>query len=81
MNTNTESDMMKFKYTYILVLIICLLAIKSIAQHRDHPISPVPFSSVLIEDDFWAPKIKTNYEVTIPLSYEQSLKSGRNWLN
>lgn len=47
------------------------------AQSQDYPITPVPFSSVKIQDDFWAPKIKTNHEVTIPIAYEQSQKTGR----
>lgn len=68
---------MNFKNTLITVLVFCFLTPKALSQHRDYPISPVPFSSVSIQDDFWAPKIKTNHEITIPIAYEQSLKAGR----
>jgi hypothetical protein len=37
----------------------------------------VPFTSVKISDNFWAPRIKTNHEVTIPIAIEQSTISGR----
>jgi DUF1680 family protein len=42
-----------------------------------YPIEPVPFTSVKITDSFWAPRIKTNHEVTIPIAIEQSRISGR----
>lgn len=42
-----------------------------------YPIEPVPFTSVKITDHFWAPRIKTNHEVTIPIAIEQSRISGR----
>lgn len=47
------------------------------SQHQDYPITPVSFSKVQIQDGFWAPKIKTNHDVTIPIAYQQSLKTGR----
>ncbi|MBN2214863.1 MAG: glycoside hydrolase family 127 protein [Bacteroidales bacterium] len=42
-----------------------------------YPIQPVPFTSVKITDRFWAPRIKTNHEVTIPIAIEQSTITGR----
>ncbi len=68
---------MKYKYIQNTVWIFCFLATNVLAQNRDYPISPVPFSRVHIQDDFWAPKIKTNHEVTIPIAYQQSVKTGR----
>ncbi|HEX7777584.1 MAG TPA: beta-L-arabinofuranosidase domain-containing protein, partial [Vicinamibacterales bacterium] len=44
---------------------------------RDYPVKPVPFTSVHLTDTFWAPKIKTNAEVTIPFAFEQCERSGR----
>ena len=38
---------------------------------------PVPFTKVEIDDAFWAPRIETNRTVTIPISYQQSKKTGR----
>jgi uncharacterized protein len=44
---------------------------------RDYPVKPVPFTSVQIDDLFWAPRIETNRLVTIPFAFEQCEKSGR----
>ncbi|HOC90463.1 MAG TPA: glycoside hydrolase family 127 protein, partial [bacterium] len=51
----------------------------SCSQNRikDYPIQPVPFTSVHIEDQFWAPRIETNRAVTIPHAFAQSEKTGR----
>lgn len=43
----------------------------------DNTILPVPFTSVKVTDDLWAPGIKRNHEVTIPIAFEQSEKTGR----
>jgi hypothetical protein len=39
---------------------------------RDYPIQPMPFTEVKIKDTFWAPKIKTNAEVSIPFEIQKS---------
>jgi DUF1680 family protein len=44
---------------------------------HDYPVKPVPFTSVQIDDAFWAPRIETNRLVTIPFAFEQCEKSGR----
>jgi hypothetical protein len=38
---------------------------------KDYPIQPVPYSDVTLTDTFWAPKIKTNAEITIPLEVQK----------
>ena len=38
---------------------------------------PVPFTAVQLTDAFWAPKIKTNAETTIPFAFGQCETSGR----
>ncbi len=38
---------------------------------------PVPFTNVKITDEFWAPRLKTNREVTLPIEYKHCKKSGR----
>jgi len=43
----------------------------------DYPIQPVPFTSVAVKDKFWAPRIKRNHEVTIPIAFEQTEVTGR----
>jgi hypothetical protein len=37
-------------------------------QAGDYPIQPVLFNAVNLSDNFWAPRIKTNHEVTIPFT-------------
>ena len=43
----------------------------------DYPIRPVPFTSVKLTDDFWAPRIKKNADVTIPIAFSYCESSGR----
>ncbi len=43
----------------------------------DYPIQPVSFTDVEFTDYFWAPRIQTNHEVTIPIAIEQSTITGR----
>ena len=68
---------MKSLYLQISILFLCLYTSNLFAQNLDYPIIPVPFSKVKIQDNFWASKIETNHKVTIPIAYEQSLKTGR----
>jgi uncharacterized protein len=43
----------------------------------DYPIRPVPFTSVRLTDNFWAPRIKKNAEVTIPIAFGYCESTGR----
>ena len=43
----------------------------------DYPIQPVPFTSVKLTDSFWAPRIKRNAEVTIPIAFGYCESTGR----
>ncbi len=43
----------------------------------DYPIQPVAFTQVQVTDNFWAPKIRVNADVTIPYTLEQCRKTGR----
>src|SRR5262245_19987928 len=38
---------------------------------RDYPLRPKPGKDVRIKDNFWAPKIRTNAEVTIPFEVQK----------
>lgn len=46
-------------------------------QAGDYPISPVLFTAVQLTDAFWAPRIKTNHEVTIPFTLGKCESTGR----
>ena len=56
---------------------IFAIALCALAQTRDYPVKPVPFTAVHVDDGFWAPKIEINRTVTIPFAFEQDEKTGR----
>lgn len=43
----------------------------------DYPIRPVPFTAIQVNDAFWAPRIRRNHEITIPIALDQCYKTGR----
>jgi DUF1680 family protein len=43
----------------------------------DYPIQPVAFTSVKLTDDFWAPRIRKNASVTIPIAFSYCESTGR----
>ena len=43
---------------------------------QEYPITPVSFTQVKIDDAFWAPRLKTNREVTIPYCFEKIEEDG-----
>jgi uncharacterized protein len=44
---------------------------------EDYPIQPVPFTAVKLTDNFWAPRIKKNASVTIPIAFGYCESTGR----
>lgn len=42
-----------------------------------YPISPVPFTSVKVTDQFWGQRLKASREVTIPLAFSKCEETGR----
>ena len=71
-----------------LIITLAALAIgleKIPAQHPEHgyPITPVPFTSVRVDDAFWGERLEANREVTIPLAFRKCEESGRylNFVN
>jgi DUF1680 family protein len=65
----------------IFVLIaFCFVSTFSSAQSgtsSDYPIQPVSFTKVKLTDNFWAPRIKLNHDVTIPIALQQCYITGR----
>jgi DUF1680 family protein len=45
--------------------------------YGDYPIQPVPFTSVKLTDNFWAPRIKKNATITIPIAFKYCETTGR----
>lgn len=68
--------------TRLFLLSLCMactlpmMGKKAPASH-DYPISPVLFNTVKLTDDYWAPRLKTNQEVTIPIALHQCYITGR----
>src|SRR5665811_266867 len=46
-------------------------------SRNEYLISPVPFTKVQVTDNFWAKRIKTNHDVTIPIAIQKSAETGR----
>jgi len=44
---------------------------------EDYPISPVPFTQVMIRDNFWQQRLETNRKITLPYTFKMSEKTGR----
>ncbi len=44
---------------------------------HDYPITPVPFTSVEINDNFWSTRLETNRRVTIPYDFKKCEETGR----
>src|SRR5664280_2920857 len=59
-----------------IILMISGCARKS-STGEDYPIKPVPFTSVKLTDNFWAPRIKRNASITIPIAFGYCESTGR----
>jgi len=58
---------------------LLIIASSCSAEKHDenYPVRPVPFTSVKMTDNFWAPRIKKNHEVTIPIAFGYCESTGR----
>ena len=69
---------MNRKLPIALSLIVSSLAVITSQRDRpDYPFTPVPFTNVHLDDEFWAPRIETNRKVTIPAAFEQCERTQR----
>jgi DUF1680 family protein len=59
------------------VVVVIILASCSKGSDDNYPVRPVPFTSVKMTDSFWAPRIKKNHEVTIPIAFGYCESTGR----
>ncbi len=58
-------------------ILTVLLLVCSMMANAQYPISPVPFTSVKLNDAFWSPRLKASREVTIPLAFSKCEETGR----
>ena len=64
----------------IFMYLTLLLFIYSCSEKKtndEYLVSPVPFTEVHVTDKFWANRIKTNHDVTIPIAIQKSEETGR----
>jgi uncharacterized protein len=62
----------------VLAGLFALMASSGCSKKSEgYPITPVPFTSVKVADDFWAPRIRLNHEVTIPIAFGYCESTGR----
>jgi uncharacterized protein len=58
-------------------LIASFSSIASAADEPDYPIQPVPFTAVEVGPGFWAPRMETNRQTTVPYCFERCEDTGR----
>jgi uncharacterized protein len=72
---------MKMKIIFLPIVMLFILCAAcnrhQIRSDENYPIRPVPFTSVKMTDNFWAPRIKKNHEVTIPIAFGYCESTGR----
>ena len=71
---------MKLIFKLLLLIAVCSISLnKTFSQQvwPSYPVGPVPFTSVHVNDNFWAPRIRTNHEVTIPIAIQKCRETGR----
>src|SRR6187431_2938456 len=66
---------------YTLIILISVIGLQVQAQSTkpsgSYPIQPVLFTAVKLTDNFWAPRIKINHDVTIPFALGKCKETGR----
>jgi hypothetical protein len=74
----TLNNFTAFQWAFIFVVLSILSAsAELIAQNRDYPIQPVTFNHVHVQDEFWAPRINVNADITIPYVLQKCRETGR----
>ncbi len=63
----------------LLLISLCALFLFSCSKKEtnEYPISPVSFTDVEVDDNFWEKRIRTNHDVTIPIAIQKSKETGR----
>ena len=65
------------KLTFALLALIALSCSQKNSKYSDYPISAVGIRNVILDDNFWLPKIKTIQDVTIRYAFDKCKKEGR----
>jgi len=51
--------------------------IQHAAGEKDYPVTPVPFTSVHVQDEFWLPRMETNRLITVKTDFKKCEETGR----
>lgn len=65
------------KIFFVLTLIVILTSCKSVNEQSDYTYKDVPFTNVHFTDHFWAPRIETIRQVTVPFAFHKCEETGR----
>ena len=65
------------KLIFALLALIALSCSQKNSKYSDYPISAVGIRNVILNDNFWLPKIKTIQDVTIRYAFDKCEKEGR----
>jgi DUF1680 family protein len=71
------NNLVKTLFTVSGLLVLISSCSKKSSTGADYPIQPVPFTVVKLTDNFWAPRIKRNAYVTIPIAFGYCESTGR----
>lgn len=69
--------LLKLFITFTVLILVLSGCEKKSPGRQDYPIRPVPFTAVKLTDNFWAPRIKKNALVTIPIAFGYCESTGR----
>lgn len=61
----------------LLLILVALTCSKESSKYSDYPIFPVSIKNVIINDNFWLPKIKIVQDITIRYAFDKCDKEGR----
>ncbi len=77
MNLKLNFSRAGFHLPIIIAGMLTICSCSGSRSSQDYPVQPVPFTSVKLTDNFWAPRIIKNAEVTIPIAFGYCESTGR----
>ena len=74
---------MKIFYCPLMTLLVGVLSVACCGEDLsapkvDDPLTQIPFQKVVLEDDFWLPRLKTQKEVLVPFSFDKTWYAVEN---
>ncbi len=64
-------------FFYLMSFSFISMSLHAQSIKNDYSITPVPFTQVNIQDNFWQPRMQTNRDVTVPYTFQKSEETGR----